>query len=243
MKRLLSKRGMLVLLLVIILLVASIILRSEDVVEKTLVWIEGMDFAESLFLISLYIPISIFFIPAFIISLATGFMLGVFPGFLIISTGTTLGAIVSFILARTVARGLIEQKLIGHHKFQSLDRAVGRQGFKVVLLSRIAPFLSYNVLNYMYGISQVSVRDYVLGTWLGMIPASVAFAFLGASARSIPDILADPTASITGHPFWIIGGLLLTGIILYFLVSRVKRVFDRIEHQLPEEEKIDIMID
>jgi uncharacterized membrane protein YdjX (TVP38/TMEM64 family) len=243
MKRLLFPRGILVLLLAIVLLAASLILRSEDVIERTLVWIEGTDFAAGLLLFSLYIPTSIFLIPAIIVSLATGFMLGVFPGVLIISIGSTVGAIASFILARTMARRLIEQKLIGHHKFQSLDRALGGQGFKVVLLSRIAPFLSYNILNYMYGISRVSVRDYVWGTWLGMIPASIVIAFMGASARSIPDILADPTSNITGHPYWVGGGLLLTGTILFFLVRKVKRVFDKIEHHLPEEEGIDIMID
>lgn len=221
---------MFILLLVLLLFLASLGMRTENVLEHTLIWIEGIEVWESLLLILVYILTSIFFIPAFIVSLAAGFMLGVFPGVIVISVGTTLGAIASFVLARTVARGFVEQKLVDHHKFQSLDRAVGGQGFKVVLLSRIAPFLSYNALNYMYGISCVSTRDYILGTWLGMIPAALVLAFLGASAKSVPEILASPTSSVMQYPFLLITCAFLTASILFFLVRRIRVVFNRIEH-------------
>ncbi len=120
-----------------------------------------------------------------------------------------------------------------------------RQGFRLVFLTRVAPFLSYNVLNYMYGITRVGWRDYILGTWLGMLPAATILAFLGASAKGVPEILADPTLGVVRHPFWLGSGLLLTGIILVILWRRFQRALRRFEMDLPpvDEGRVDFMID
>ncbi len=238
MKRIFSPRGFLVLFFIALILGLSWGFQQQDALERTLLWIDQTEAVQWLLLWLLYILTAVFFIPAFIVSLTAGYMLGVFPGVIVISLGSTFGAIVAFWVARTVARRLVEDKLIGHPKFQILDRAVGGQGFKVVFLSRIAPFLSYNLLNYMYGISCVSIRDYILGTWLGMIPASIVLAFLGASAKSVPDILEDPTLGITDHAGWILAGLSVTVTILYFLTKHLRRVFARMEQHLPPDEEL-----
>ena len=111
----------------------------------------------------------------------------------------------------------------------ALDRAVERKGFKVVFWSRVAPILSYNLLNYMYGLTRVSFRDYFFGTWLGMIPAAIVLAFMGASAQSIGDILANPSAAVMERPYLIILGAIATVTIVYLLARMAKRTMQDVE--------------
>ncbi len=245
MKRLFSKRGLGIMSAIALIVFASVALRREDGLEQALMWIESKEAGVSLLLFSLYLPAAIVFIPPFLISLVVGYMLGFFPGVIIISIGNTIGAVVAFYFGRFVARKFVEDKLRGHRKFQALDHAVGRQGFRVVFLTRVAPFLSYNVLNYMYGLTQVSARDYILGTWLGMIPASIVLAFLGASAKGVPEILANPTLGVMRHPYWLGAGLIATIAIVVVLFRRINQAFRRFELNLPDadESGVDIILD
>lgn len=182
-----------------------------------------MEHWEALALFGLYIPAAVLFVPVFIISLAAGYLLDFQEALIVISAGSTTGAMVAFALARTVAREFLEEKIARHPKFQMIDRAVSKQGFKIVTLSRIAPILSYNLLNYMYAVSRVSVREYFWGTWIGMLPATLMLTILGASAKSIPDIVSNPQAGIARHPTFLILGVLTTVIILSLLTRMVMR--------------------
>ena len=196
---------------------------GEGVMGRALISVESLQHWEAFALLLLYIPAAICFVPVFIISLAVGYLLDFKVALLVISVGSTVGSLMAFAVARTVAREFLEEKLAGHPKFQALDQAVASQAFKIVALSRIAPILSYNILNYMYGISRVRFRDYLWGTWLGMIPATIVLALLGATAQGIPEILANPRMGLAQHPGWIAGGVTATAVILWWVTRLVSQ--------------------
>ena len=227
MKRLISRKAFVFYSVFCAIAVLAWWVGEQQLLSQTLLRVEQMDNWEALALFGLYIPAAVLFIPVFIISLAAGYLLDFKVALLVISSGSTTGALVVFAFARTVAREFLEEKIARHPKFRAIDQAVSGQGFKIVALSRIAPILSYNLLNYMFAISRVSVKEYFWGTWIGMLPATLMLALIGASAKSVPAILADPQAGIAQHPTFLVGGALITVVILFIMTRMVMRTLKR----------------
>ncbi|MFB8788388.1 MAG: VTT domain-containing protein [Potamolinea sp.] len=69
-------------------------------------------------------------------------------------------------------------------KFKAVDEAVGKQGWKIVLLTRLSPLFPFNFLNYAFGVTQVSLKDYVLGSF-GIIPGTVLYVYIGSLAGDL----------------------------------------------------------
>lgn len=196
---------------------------EQHLLSHALLRVEQMENWEAFALFGLYIPAAVLFVPVFIISLAAGYLLNFKMALVVISLGSTTGALAAFTLARTVGRAFLEEKIARHPKFRAIDQAVSGQGFKIVALSRIAPILSYNLLNYMFAISRVSFKEYFWGTWIGMLPATLLLALLGASAKDVPAILANPRAGIAQHPAYLVGGALITLLILLMMTRMIMR--------------------
>ena len=75
----------------------------------------------------------------------------------------------------------------GNKKFAAIDRAIGKDSFKVVLLLRLSPLLPLALSNYLYGLTSVSLGPYVLGSWLGMLPGTLAYVTAGAARPPTAD--------------------------------------------------------
>ena len=90
----------------------------------------------------------------------------------------------AFLLGRTLARSWIEQRAARNAKFRALDEAIKQEGFKIVLLLRLSPLFPFNLLNYTLGLTNVSLRDYVLASWIGMLPGTVMYVYLVRRSRA-----------------------------------------------------------
>ena len=82
----------------------------------------------------------------------------------------------------------------GNERFRAIDEAVGREGWKIVGLTRLSPVFPFNLLNYAYGITRVSLRDYFFATWIGMLPGGVMYVYLGSLAGSLATLGGRPAA-------------------------------------------------
>jgi uncharacterized membrane protein YdjX (TVP38/TMEM64 family) len=131
-------------------------------------------------------------LPGSILTLVTGFLFGVPLGVLTASIGANFGACTAFVVSRTIARDWIAQKTADNPKFAALDAAVGKEGFRIVLLLRLSLVFPFNVLNYALGLTKVSFRDYALATLIGMLPETLMLVYLGSVAKSL-------AASATGQ--------------------------------------------
>jgi uncharacterized membrane protein YdjX (TVP38/TMEM64 family) len=125
------------------------------------------------------------FVPASILTLGAGAVFGVAKGSIVVIAGATLGATLAFLLARTVLRKSIEKKIAGNAKFRALDQAIAREGAKIVLLVRLAPVFPFTYTNYAFGLTGIPLGAYVAATFIGMIPATIAFVYLGFAAANI----------------------------------------------------------
>jgi uncharacterized membrane protein YdjX (TVP38/TMEM64 family) len=126
-----------------------------------------------------------------------------------------------------LARGFIERRIAAHPRFAALDRAVGRQGFKIVLLTRLSPLFPFNVLNYAYGLTRVSLRDYVLASWMGMLPATILYVYLGSAAKSLADVSAGRVEGGAGQTVLFFLGLAATVVVTVYISRLARRELSR----------------
>jgi uncharacterized membrane protein YdjX (TVP38/TMEM64 family) len=143
-------------------------------------WIRGLGPLAPLAFIAMYIVACVAFIPGSILTIGAGVIFGVVLGSIYVSIAATLGATAAFLVGRYLARGWVSARLEGNPKFKAIDEAVGKEGWKIVILTRLSPVFPFNLLNYAYGLTRVSLRDYFFASWLGMIPGTVLYVYIGA---------------------------------------------------------------
>lgn len=128
----------------------------------------------------IYIIGSVLMQPCFPLTLGAGFIYGFQKGFAVALLASTLGAAAAFLVARYLARDWLRAKTEADVRFRAVDRAVTRDGWRIVLLLRFASILPYNLVNYTIGVSGISLRHFVLATWVGRIPITALHAYLGS---------------------------------------------------------------
>ena len=122
------------------------------------------------------------FVPASILTLGAGAIYGLGVGVGVVLAGATLGATISFLLARTLLRDRIEHMTRGNARFRALDRAIAKEGAKIVFLVRLAPVFPFTYINYAFGLTGVATTPYVLASLVGMTPATFAYVYIGYAA-------------------------------------------------------------
>lgn len=175
-----------------------------------------------LFSIALYVAASLLFLPGSLLTIGAGFIFGTVVGIPTVSIGSTLGAGAAFLLSRSLARDWVSRAVAKKPQFQTLDKAVAREGFKVVLLTRLSPVLPFNLLNFALGLTTVSFRDYLLASWIGMLPGAVMYIYIGATIKSFADLSLNQTAAKPGYTLFLIAGLAAT-LLVVILLARIAR--------------------
>ncbi|HEY9649942.1 MAG TPA: TVP38/TMEM64 family protein [Coleofasciculaceae cyanobacterium] len=194
----------------------------QEGLRNALEWIDNLGAVGAIAFILLYIIAAIAFLPGSILTLGAGVVFGVVLGSFYVFIGATLGATAAFLVGRYLARGWVTKKIAGNKKFRAIDEAVGREGLKIVLLTRLSPIFPFNLLNYAYGITGVSLKDYVIGS-LGMIPGTIMYVYIGSLAGSLAAVSskAQPVNSTVQWAIRIIGFIATVAVTLY--VTQVAR--------------------
>jgi uncharacterized membrane protein YdjX (TVP38/TMEM64 family) len=135
--------------------------------------------------IALYLLATILGLPNILLILIAGTMFGFGKGVIVASIADTLGAIACFLIGRTIARQRIKQWMSRHPTFAQLDQAVGKKGWKILLLTRLSPLVPSNILNYGFSCTKVNFWQYVFFSWLGMLPVIVLYVYLGSFGLSL----------------------------------------------------------
>ncbi|TMA52409.1 MAG: TVP38/TMEM64 family protein, partial [Deltaproteobacteria bacterium] len=151
--------------LVVSIVASLFLLPTQEYLSWFLAWVQRIGPWGAVLLGAAYIPAALLFVPGSLLTLGAGFALGVGLGTVAVSIGSTLGASAAFLAGRTLARGFIEAKISHNPRFRAIDQAVKHEGFKIVLLTRLSPVFPFNLLNYAFGLTPVSLRDYFLASW------------------------------------------------------------------------------
>lgn len=193
------------------LVLLVVLLPVREWLTRLVAWVETLGHWGPALLALFYVPASLLLLPASLLTLGAGYLYGLW-GIPVVSAGSTLGAAAAFWAARRFARGAVERRVAGHPRFAALDRAVAAQGFRIVLLTRLSPLFPFTWLNYAYGLTRVRFRDYLLASWLGMLPGTALYVYLGSAADRLTDLAAGQLPD---------GGPLQTGLFVAGLAATV----------------------
>ncbi|WP_353930054.1 TVP38/TMEM64 family protein [Okeanomitos corallinicola TIOX110] len=237
--RKLCKLGILTLLSIIMVLIfkQDIVLAQEatntstfnpqTILRNALQWIDGLGAVGAIAFIGIYIIATVAFLPGSILTLGAGVLFDVVLGSIYVFIGATLGATLAFLVGRYLARNWVSSKIADNQKFAAIDNAVGKQGLKIVLLTRLSPIFPFNLLNYAFGVTAVSLKDYFLGC-IGMIPGTIMYVYIGSLAGNLALIGTDnqPTnPTIT----WIIRivGFMATVAVTVYVTKIAKKALEQ----------------
>jgi uncharacterized membrane protein YdjX (TVP38/TMEM64 family) len=145
-------------------------------------WVRGLGAIGYVVYALVYALCVVVFVPATPLTLGAGAIFGFVGGTIVVVIGATLGAILAFLLARTVLRKRVAKMTEGNAKFRALDRAIAAEGIKIVFLVRLAVVFPFTFVNYAFGVTGVRLAGYVLATIVGIIPATSAFVFASSAA-------------------------------------------------------------
>ena len=188
----------------------------QEILRNALVWIDSLGSWGAIAFIILYILTTVAFLPGSLLTLGAGVVFGIFFGSVYVFIGATLGAIAAFLVGRYLARDWVAQKIAGNQRFKAIDQAVSKEGFKIVLLTRLSPIFPFFLLNYAYGVTGVSLKDYAIAS-VGMIPGTIMFVYIGSLAGNLAT-LGTQTPTVNPTLQWtirIIGFVATVAVTLY----------------------------
>ena len=185
-------------------------------------WVEGLGFWGPAVFIAGYVVTTVAFIPGAVMTLAAGAVFGLPKATVYVLTGATLGSAVAFLFSRHLAREAVAARVAGNARFAAIDRAVGTQGVKIVLLMRLSPVFPYNLLNYSLGLTTVRFTDYALAS-IGMLPGTLLYAYYGVLAGDVARLAGGVVVERgpAGYTVLVLG--LLATIAVSTLVTRAAR--------------------
>lgn len=159
-------------------------------------------------------------------SMLAGALYGTVWGSVLVFVGACLGAEAAFLLGRHALRDWARRRLEALPKLQAVERAVSREGLRLVLLTRLSPAFPFSLLNFAYGLSEVSLRDYTIGL-IGILPGTILFCALGALAGDVArfgDVLSGQADAGT----WLlrIAGVLATVGVVWLVGRAARRALD-----------------
>lgn len=183
-------------LLLALLIVATRSAYVQDVLRTLLMRIEDLGWWGPVAFVATYNLATVLFVPGSVLTLGGGAIFGLWWGSVYVFAASTLGAVFAFAIGRYLCRDRVVKYMESHPKFKALDRAVSQQGLKIVFLTRLCPLFPFNLLNYALGITQVSLKDYVLGSF-GMIPGTIMYVYSGSL---VGEVAAIGTQTVYASP-------------------------------------------
>ncbi|OOY44193.1 sulfurtransferase [Solemya velum gill symbiont] len=184
---------------------------SGDALQE---WVISLGSAGPVVFMLIYIVSTLVFLPGSVLTLAGGALFGPVWGTFYNLTGATIGATLAFIIARYIASEWVEKN--SGKRVAKLKEGVEAEGWRFVAFVRLVPLFPFNLLNYALGLTRIRLLDYILATYLFMLPGGFAYTYLGYAGRE----------AISGGESFIQKGLL--ALALLAVVAFIPRLVGRL---------------
>lgn len=179
------KRNLIITLLVV-LIVSSLLFINQTVLSVSpkdiKLWVLNFGLFAPVIFIFIYTIRPLILFPASVLSISSGLIFGAVAGTIYTVIGATLGAVLSFLLARKFGTAFIQKKING--KFERLEKNIEDKGFYYILFLRLIPLFNFDLISYLSGITRIKIYSFFLATFIGIIPGAFAYNFLGSSVVS-----------------------------------------------------------
>ena len=163
----------------------AFVYREQIEIATLETWVANAGLAGPLLFMALYALATVLFLPGSVLTLAGGALFGPLWGTLYNLTGATLGALLAFLVSRYLASDWVQEK-VGRGaggRIERLIKGVENEGWRFVAFTRLVPLFPFNLLNYALGLTRIPVGQYVLATYIFMLPAALAYTYLGYAGR------------------------------------------------------------
>lgn len=201
--------------------------REQFAPEAIESWVGQLGFWGLLGFVGIYCLTPALFLSGSVLTLAGGALFGPVTGAFLSLTGATVGATVAFLIARYLTADWVERRVSG--RLQEVREGVEREGWRFVAFVRLVPVFPFNLLNYAFGLTRLSVQTFSVTSFFTMAPGALAYAYLGYVGRE----------AIGGGPDLVRQGLLALGLLaavalLPSLIRRWRQPPKMSQHQLEE---------
>jgi uncharacterized membrane protein YdjX (TVP38/TMEM64 family) len=173
-------------------------------------WVADLGWLGMFIFILVYIFCAVAFVPGSVLTLGAGFAFGLLSGSIAVSIASTTGAALAFLIARYFLRERFTKRFAGNAKFKAIDKAISKEGAKIVFLLRLTPVMPFNLGNYLFGLTGIPFWHYVGASWVGMIPGTIFYVYLGALGRTTVEAAAGEAA---------MGKLVVQGLALIAMIA------------------------
>lgn len=171
--------------LVAISLACVFALGAEQHVLRLLAWMSAHETLGAVVFFVVYLLVVVFVLPGVVFTLGAGFLFGIVKGALLVVAGETVGGTIAFLAARHLFGAGLARFVARHPRLDLINERLGREGWKIVLLTRLVPFFPFKLSNYLFGLSRFSLPGFVLGTATGIIPNTLATVYMGSLAADL----------------------------------------------------------
>ena len=169
-----------------------------------------------------YVTATLLLFPGLALTAGAGLAYGPVVGTVLVSPVSVIAATLAFLVGRTSGRRWVAKRVEANPRFAAVDAAVGRNGFRLVMLLRLSPVFPFGPLNYGLGLTRVRLRDFVLGSFIGMLPGTVLYVYLGSLVTSAGALsTANGDSDLARQTLYWVG--LAATIIVVVTVTRIAR--------------------
>jgi len=194
---------------------------SDETLRNTLSQLKNLGAGGQALFIALYALGCVFLVPGFLFTYGAGALFGISKGIICVSAGATLGASLSFLIGRYLARPWVEEEILKNKHLQLLDRSVAREGWKIVLLARLCPLIPFRLSNYVFGLSDIPLTKYIVASWAGTLPSASVYVYVGSLLGDLSNIKLLRTRSPVEWGFLLFGAGML--VVTLWYVGRLTR--------------------
>jgi uncharacterized membrane protein YdjX (TVP38/TMEM64 family) len=160
-------------------------------------------------------------LPAFVVTLTNGLLFGAFWGTLLSWSSAMVGAIICFYISRWLGRPAAE-RFVSKRALKYVDGYFKRYGNNSILLARLLPFVSFDAVSYMAGLTSISFWGFFWSTGLGQLPATIVYSWLGQNISTIAKFW-----------FWALLGVLS---LVVFAVTIKKAIDTRMANKIKKDD-------
>ncbi|USD19824.1 TVP38/TMEM64 family protein [Microbulbifer variabilis] len=151
-------------------------------------WLNEQGWQTSLLFVLIVALAIVLLLPGVIFTMGAGFVFGVIKGTLLVLLGTVLGATLAFLIARYLLGERPSRWIMSHIKPATVGEVIRREGWQMIMLTRLVPLFPFKLSNYFFGLTPVRLRDFILGNALGVIPLTLNNVYVGSIAADLTSL-------------------------------------------------------
>ena len=172
--------------------------------------------------VCIYILFVLLILPAYWLSLLSGFLYGSYLGSIIVFISASIGASVAFFVSKSFFAKKLKNLFGRYPNLRVMEKVVEKGGLKLIFLARLSPIFPFSILNYFYGLNNVKFRDFFLGL-LGIIPGTFLYCSIGSLAKSIQEL---KNLQLPNNLYMNIIAVVSTFLVVYFLAKYSKEYIE-----------------